>query len=145
MWKQIQVFFAELGVTPVAKPRLEIAAIALLIEVARADNHHTREERQAIAQAATEVFGVQEPVRTMLIEEAARAVEESISLFDFTRVLNEGLDRDAKYRLLECLWQVAYADGNLDTYEEYYLRKIGELLHLSHRDLIRAKLAMAPG
>jgi uncharacterized tellurite resistance protein B-like protein len=84
-------------------------------------------------------------VAEALIGEAETAVEEAVSLFEFTRLLNERLPREARYRVLEHLWRVAYADGSLDHYEEYYLRKICDLLHLSHRDLIRAKLAVVPG
>lgn len=144
MWKTIQALLGDLRAAPVTELTLEVAGLALLLEIARADHNSSAAERKAIATAAMSVFGIEAAAAEALIAEAETAVEDAVSLFEFTRVLNERLDRDAKYRLLAHLWQVAYADGNLDHYEEYYLRRICDLLHLSHRDLIRAKLAAAP-
>lgn len=144
MWKTIQALLGDLRTAPVNELTLEVAGLALLLEIARADHNSSGEERKAVAQAAKQVFGLADAQADALIAEAETAVEEAVSLFEFTRVLNERLDREAKLRLLEHLWRVAYADGGLDHYEEYYLRKICDLLYLSHRDLIRTKLAVDP-
>ncbi len=144
MWKTLQTLLGDWGTAPVTELALEVAGLALLLEVARADHNSTREERRAIAVAAAQTFGVEATLTEALIADAEQAVEEAVSLLEFTNVLNTQLDQQAKYRLLEHLWRVAYADGSLDHYEEYYLRKIADLLYLSHRDLIRAKLAVAP-
>ncbi len=144
MWKALQTLLGDWRTAPVANLSLEVAGLALLLEIARADHNSTGEERRAIAVAAAHAFGVEAMLAETLIAEAERAVDEAVSLLEFTSVLNAQLDQQAKYRLLEHLWRVAYADGGLDHYEEYYLRKIADLLYLSHRDLIRAKLAVAP-
>lgn len=144
MWKTIQALLGDLRTAPVNELTLEVAGLALLLEIARADHSSSGEERKAVAQAAKQVFGLADSQADALIAEAETAVEEAVSLFEFTRLLNERLDREAKLRLLEHLWRVAYADGGLDHYEEYYLRKICDLLYLSHRDLIRTKLAVDP-
>jgi len=143
MWKTIQALLGDLRTAPAAEFPLEVAGLALMMEIARADHSSSAEERKAIMVAARQVFGLTDA--EALMGEAETAVEDAVSLHEFTRVLNERLDRATKYRLLEQLWRVAYADGSLDHYEEYYLRKICDLLYLSHRDLIRAKLAVAPG
>lgn len=144
MWKAIQALMGDWRTAPVTEPALEVAGLALLLEIARADHTSTAAERKAIAVAAAHVFGVPAAAADALIAEADTAVDEAVSLFEFTSILNKRLDLQAKSRLLEHLWRVAYADGSLDHYEEHYLRKIADLLHLSHRDLIRAKLAVAP-
>ena len=66
-------------------------------------------------------------------------VTDSISLYDFTSVINEKLSREERYQLLVLLWKVAYADGRVDKYEEHYVRKISDLLYLDQSDFIRAK------
>jgi uncharacterized tellurite resistance protein B-like protein len=49
------------------------------------------------------------------------------------------LSREKRYQLLVLLWKVAYADGRVDKYEEYYVRKISDLLHMDQAEFIRAK------
>lgn len=144
MWKALKSLLGEWTTAGENKPRLEIAGLALLLEIARADHNSTPEERKAVAAAAARVFALDGAVADALIAQAETAVEEAVSLFEFTDVLNAALDVDAKRQLLEQLWRVAYADGSVAHYEEYYLRKIADLLHLPHRELIRAKLAAAP-
>jgi uncharacterized tellurite resistance protein B-like protein len=48
-----------------------------------------------------------------------------------------------KNNIIENLWRVAYADSYIDKYEEYYIRKIADLLHISHSNYIKAKLEAA--
>jgi uncharacterized tellurite resistance protein B-like protein len=123
---------------------LEVAALALLLEIARADHNNSSEELAAIATAARRVFNLDSVELERMLPTAEVAVENSVSLFDFTEVLNRQLDHPTKRRLLEQLWRVAYADGKVDHYEEYYLRKIADLLYLGHSDFIQAKLRAAP-
>ena len=70
-------------------------------------------------------------------------LEEAVSLYEFTAVINDQFDREQKIDLVEMLWRVAYADQELDQYEEYFVRKIADLLHVSHKDYIQAKLRVA--
>ena len=122
---------------------LPLAVAALLYEISRADHEVDESERHAMCHAVATVCDVEEAEIESLLESADEAVEEAVSLYDFTSVVNEQLDRDKKYDLLCMLWRIAYADGRVDHYEEYYVRKIADLLHLSQRDFIRAKHAAA--
>ena len=67
-------------------------------------------------------------------------MDESISLYDFTSEVNEKFSREKKCELVKLLWKVAYADGRVDKYEEHYIRKISDLLNLTHGDFIKAKI-----
>lgn len=122
---------------------LQLAAVALLLEIARADDEHSAAERAAVVSAAQQVFELDAGEVEALLEGAESAVDESVSLYDFTTVINAHCDRPARAALVEQLWRVAYADGRIDRYEEYYLRKIADLLHVSHSSYIRAKLKAA--
>ena len=59
--------------------------------------------------------------------------------------MHRHLDREEKVRVLEYLWQIAYADNVLDKYEEHAIRKVADLLYLSHADFITAKQRVLQG
>ena len=118
---------------------LPLAVAALLFEISRADHEVDDVERETIAAAVARVCDVPAEEIATLLAEADDAVEESVSIYEFTSVVNEQFDRAQKYELLVLLWRVAYADGRVDHYEEYFVRKITDLLHLSQSDFIRAK------
>ena len=124
---------------------LQLAVVALLLEIGRADQCIAQEELGAVVAAAAAVFGITPEESNALVDRAAPAVENAVSLYEFTDVLNRELSSARKKDVLRELWRVAQADGRLDHYEEYYLRKIADLLHLSHRDFISTKLAVLEG
>ena len=140
MWKTLQSLFNSGDAATDQAPSIEIAALALLLEIARADHNNSDAEQVAVLAAAQRVFAFDAAAAAALVGDAESAVDGAVSMFDFTQVLNQHFDYRSKCQLLEQLWRVAYADGHLDHYEEYYLRKIADLLHLGHADFIRAKL-----
>ncbi|MBI4695028.1 MAG: TerB family tellurite resistance protein [Gammaproteobacteria bacterium] len=148
MFSSIKEFLREqfTGGGAAASPlSLALAAAALLVEVARADERIEPAERTAMARALGPALGLPEDAVARLVAEAESAVERSVSLFEFTSVLNAGLEPARKLELVANLWRVAAADGRVDHYEEYYIRKIADLLHVSHGDLIRCKLRALDG
>jgi uncharacterized tellurite resistance protein B-like protein len=63
-------------------------------------------------------------------------------MYRFTRIINDAWGEDAKYELVVKLWQLAYSDSNLHAFEEHTIRKIAELLYVSHGRFIEAKLTV---
>lgn len=122
---------------------MPLAVAALLLEVARADHAVDETERRAVVAAIARFCELEEKDLDALMTTAAEAVDASVSFYDFTRTVNERLSRQQKMELLEMLWRVAQADGRVDHYEEYYIRKLADLLYLSHGDFIRTKLKAA--
>lgn len=120
---------------------LALAVAALLYEVSRADHDVDPAERATIAHAVAQTCDVPENEIETLLKDADAAVEDAVSLYDFTSVINDNFSHEKKYELLLMLWRVAYADGRIDQYEDYYVRKIADLLYLSQREFIRAKHA----
>lgn len=117
-----------------------LATGALLFEVSRADHHISRDEIDTITSLLQTRFGMADDETQVLVELAQRESEEAVSLYDFTRLVDARLSLEEKVRVVELLWEVAFADGSLDRYEEYTIRKLADLLHVSHRDFIAAKL-----
>lgn len=136
---------AKFASEPEAAHSLELAGAALLMEISRADHDVAAIERDTIKAAMAEVFHLSADEVADIIAAAETAVDEAVSLFDFTAVINQQFSPEQKIKLLEMLWAVAYADDNLDHYEEYYVRKIADLLYISHGDYIRTKHKVMPG
>ena len=122
----------------VAARRLSVAT--LLVEIARADFAVDSTERAAIRRMLTAAYGLDSESAAELVASAERTAEESVSLYDFTRRLNEELSPKEKVEIVGMLWRVAYADGRLDKYEEHLVRKAADLLYVPHRHFIRTKL-----
>jgi uncharacterized tellurite resistance protein B-like protein len=74
-----------------------------------------------------------------LLDRAGSAREDATSLFEFTRLVNDHYGPDEKRDLVGAMWKVAYADGDLDKYEEHIIRRVAELIYLPHADFIRSK------
>lgn len=119
---------------------LRLATAALLVETARADHHFDDRERASLTTLVSTQYGLSEEDTSALMAQAEDRVEDSVSLVEFTDLLNAQLDAKQKFHLMERLWEVAYADGRLDKYEEYLLRKLADLLYIDHERFIRAKL-----
>ncbi|MCY4450747.1 MAG: TerB family tellurite resistance protein [Immundisolibacterales bacterium] len=121
-------------------PASRNAVATLLVEVARADFEVDSSERTAIRRMLGAAYGLDAEAAGVLVAAAERDVEDSVSLYEFTRRLNEESSPKEKVEIIEMLWRVAFADGRLDKYEEHLVRKAADLLHVPHRRFIRAKL-----
>ena len=116
------------------------ACAALLIETALADKVFNEEEMISMKQTLNKVYKVDEQDIEELINESKKKVSESTSLYEYTRLINDLCNYEDKIRLISNLWAIAFADQQLDKYEEYLIRKISDLLHVSHKDFIQQKL-----
>ncbi|VAW78516.1 hypothetical protein MNBD_GAMMA15-586 [hydrothermal vent metagenome] len=118
---------------------LRLATAALLFEMQRADFDEHAEERVVLERVLRETFALSEEETRELAGLAQQEVDDSVSLHQFTSLINQRFSPDEKVRVVEMLWQVAYADGRIDRYEEALLRKIAELIYVPHRDFIQAR------
>ena len=121
---------------------LDNACAALLVEIAFADKDFDDTEKDSLRETLVKTYSLNEEEIEEIIQDADRSVEESTSLYGYTRIVNDEFNYEDKLDLIRNLWKVAYADGNLDKYEEHLLRKISDLIHVSHSDYINIKLEM---
>jgi uncharacterized tellurite resistance protein B-like protein len=119
---------------------LNLAVAALLVEVLRADYATQPAEQRQVIEGIGRQLGLGEADCRDLLELAARKVEESSDLYQFTSLVNRGCTDDEKLGLVEQLWRVAMADELVHKYEEHMIRRIADLLHVPHRAFIAAKL-----
>lgn len=119
----------------------ELATAALLMEMAHADHAIDVAEHESIRAALERAFDMEATQVAELMNLAQAERDAATCLYGFTRTLNDRASLEDRTRIIEMLWRVALADGDLDRYEEHLVRKLAELLHVTHADYIRAKLA----
>lgn len=124
--------------------RMRLAAAALLIETARADFTQDDSEQAALERLLSSSLQLDPAAVHELLEAASSQLDESTSLYEFTRVINDYYSPAQKLELIGSMWRVAYADGDLDKYEEALIRQVAELTYVPHADYIRAKLDARP-
>jgi uncharacterized tellurite resistance protein B-like protein len=131
---------SEAAPTPEERERgLRLAAAALLFEVVRADGVVKPEEQTVLRAALHSTFAIGDDELDELVATGAQESREAISLFEFTRQVDEALSPDEKKRIVELLWLVSFADGQKAAEEEHIVRRIAGLLHVTHPDFIDAK------
>ncbi len=143
MLNSIRKFF-DTRVAPAADARsdthrLGIATAALLIEVMRLDGS-AESERAAVLRAVQGKFGLSDADASALVELAEAEAQEAVGYYQFTSLINREFDAAQKVRVVELMWEVAYADATLSAHEQHVIRKIADLLYVSHGDYIAAKL-----
>lgn len=116
-----------------------LATAALLMEMARMDESIAPDERRRVTQVLQSFFQLSTQESTALQELAEQTAQQAASYHEFTAQLNKHFSQERKIQVIEYLWEVAYADDQLDKYEEHFVRKIADLLHVSHKDFIASK------
>lgn len=124
--------------------KLHLACAALLMELTLADQQVDTSEQQKLREILHHTFNLSEEQLNTLWQLAEEEARSATSLFQFTSLINSSYGYSEKLRLLHDMWLVAWADGRIDRYEEHLIRKVTDLLYLSHGDFIRAKLASRP-
>jgi uncharacterized tellurite resistance protein B-like protein len=121
---------------------LNFATALLLFEVAKADYNLDDTEWQSMKTALVEVLSINTTTADKLLTAAQKHSETNTSMQPFTSLINDEFNLEQKKRLMKAMWEIAYADGKLDKYEEHYLRKVSELLYIPHSQFIQQKLAV---
>ena len=110
-----------------------------MIDVARADNVFDDDEFDTVLRLVERHYQLTADEAAELVNVADAEADDLVSVYDFTSVLHERLGDEDKEQVVSLLWQVAYADGRLDKYEDALVRKIGDLLYVSRGAAMRLK------
>ena len=119
---------------------IRVATCALFVEIARIDEKFTAAEMETILSILKQKYGLSQDHADALIAEAERELEKSVDLWQFTKLINANYSNEEKIKIIEILWQIVYVDGKMDQHEHYLMNKLQNLLHLTHDQLIKAKL-----
>jgi uncharacterized tellurite resistance protein B-like protein len=143
MLNAIRDFFdRHIGAAPATNERhtIELATAALLVEVARIDQDSSADEKTAVLRAVREKFELTHEEAERLIALAEEEMKQASDYFQFTSLINRRFTHEQKQRVIELMWRVAYSDANLSAHENHLMRKVADLLHISHGDYIAAKM-----
>lgn len=131
----------ETSSTPLDEGQKRLACAALLIEVAVIDNEFDAEELASVKTILSRDMNIPNAELDELVAFAQHECSEATSMYTFTQLVNKHCSFAEKFDLVTYMWRIAYADGDLDKYEEYIIRKVASLIHLGHGEFIRAKHA----
>jgi uncharacterized tellurite resistance protein B-like protein len=125
--------------TPETTSPVHIAAAALLVEAALADGTFDPEERLQIKDVLSHMFSISEADLDAVIADAEELVAQSNQLYGFSKTVKDKLDYNRRVELMQMLWEVVYADGQLDDFEANLVRRVSGLLYVTDQDSGRAR------
>ena len=146
MLKTLRDLFESLRPAPTeADPKaeahaLQLATAVMLVEVMRADTSFEPSERALVRRALGEKFQLADDEAARLAELAEATAKDATDLYAFTSRINERFDMARKIRMIEAMWQVAYADGRLSEHERHVLWRIADLLHVPQGAYVHARM-----
>ena len=120
--------------------KIDLACAALLIEVINSDNELDERELKEFIETLRESLSLSEEELSELVKLAESEANQATSLYEFTRLINDEYEYEEKVGLIENMWRIAFSDEQLDKYEEHLIRKISDLIYVSHSDFIKTKL-----
>lgn len=147
MINTVKKFFGKSAKTENGKDsshNLHVATCALLMEIAGVDDEFSDEEQRRIVSILEKDYSLPDEYIQEVIAESRKKLEGSIDLWQFTNLINENYSKEEKLEIIKIVWEVVYADGHLDKHENYLVHKLANLLRLSHKELINAKLKVMP-
>jgi len=141
---KLKRFFAEITSVPqqdsvALEQKIILASAALFIEMMRQDGFLKKDEKSQILKILQTQFKLNNEKSLALYQLAEDEIKSATDYHQFTQFIAEEFDQPQKIQLIENLWRVAFADNLLDKYEENMVRKIADLIHVSHKDFIQAK------
>ena len=113
-----------------------LAAAALLVHVAATDSNFDEQERVRLREILAERFELGAEEVNELIESAVAADREAVDLYQFTSLLNRSFDDEQRRRVVEMMFQIAYADGELSEFEDNIVWRASELMHVPSRERV---------
>jgi len=120
--------------------QIQLITATLLMEVSKADFSQDNVELEHITLILKRHFKLSPNEVSILCQQAQQHSNTVTSLQHLTRELNETLSQRDKITIIELMWQVVYADGEKDRYEEHLMRQVADLLYVSHEHFIKARL-----
>ena len=122
---------------PFSETDYRLAATALLIHVVSLDGEPSEVEKQKLHSLLESRFQLDAPTASQLIAEATLVEGEAVDLYHFTSVIMRSVDEEGRKRIIEMMWELVYADGNVSEFEDNVMWRAADLLGVSSRDRIQ--------
>ena len=118
---------------------IELTAAVLAYEIARIDGDISSDELQILMEEIKIIankVGKEESEILRIIEIYSN---DSVSFYEFVEDINKGYTKNEKLSLLEFMWKIAYADGNLDVDEERLIRRLADMIKIKDMEVLKLK------
>jgi uncharacterized tellurite resistance protein B-like protein len=148
MLDTIRAFFSELAGTHAPSDRFReddyrVAAAALLVHALNIDGEMSEIERQKLNAVVKQRFQLDADATEALIGEATVIEGEAVDLYQFTSLLNRALDEQGRLRIIEMMWELVYADGRVNEFEDNLVWRVADLLGVSSRERLTLRRQIA--
>jgi uncharacterized tellurite resistance protein B-like protein len=120
-----------------------LAAAALLVHVLSIDGDVSPIERRKLHAVLKYRFSLDDETTDALIDEATVIEGESVDLYQFTSLLGRSLDEEGRRRIIEMMWELIYADGRANEFEDNLVWRVADLLGVSSRERIELRQQVA--
>jgi uncharacterized tellurite resistance protein B-like protein len=120
-----------------------LAAAALLIHVMTIDGRETGAEQDKLHDLLKRQFVLDDDEASELIAAATAADREAVDLYGFTSLINRSLDEDGRRRIVKMMWEMVYADGRMNEFEDNVVWRASDLLGISQRDRVEMRREVA--
>ena len=120
-----------------------LAATALLVHVISLDGEPTKLEKRKLHTLIESSFGLDRGTADQLIASATLVEGEAVDLYHFTSVIMRSVDEAGRLRIVEMMWELVYADGQVSEFEDNVVWRAADLLGVSSRDRIDLKRRVA--
>src|ERR1043166_9194369 len=122
-----------------AEDDYRLAAAALLVHVCTVDGDITPAERTRLHDVLKHRFDLDEAGTARLIDAAIAADNDAVDLYHFTHLVNRALDEEGRRRMVEMMWEIVFADGQADEFEDNIVWRAADLLGVSARERIELR------
>lgn len=118
---------------------LPFAVAILLVEAMHADHEVSDEEKDMVTALLKQQFDLSLEDSKSLVDKASGKMNDAVSLHEYTSIINQNFSYQDKKQLILNIWKVIFSDGRVDKYEDHLVRRISNLIYLSHTDFIKTK------
>lgn len=118
-------------------PRLSVAAI--LVHIIAVDGVITDDEKVRLRECLATHYGLTPAETERLVREAMRREDDAVDLYSFTSVLKRELDEEGRQEVVELMWEMVFADGEVSEFEDNVVWRVAELIGISTRERVQIK------
>jgi uncharacterized tellurite resistance protein B-like protein len=120
-----------------------LAAAALMIHASTIDGNMTVAEQDKLREVLKRRFSLDDATTDELITVATEAEHEAVDLYHFTSLINRALDEEGRLGIVEMMWEIVFADGRVNEFEDNLMWRAADLLGVSSRDRIELRRRVA--
>jgi uncharacterized tellurite resistance protein B-like protein len=107
------------------------------------DGQETGAEQDMLQDLLKRQFDLDDDAVDELIAAATAADREAVDLYSFTSLINRSLDEEGRRRIVKMMWEIVYADGRMNEFEDNIVWRASDLLGVSQRDRVEMRLEVA--